>query len=278
MPATFPSHAAAVLPLKIRWPAAFNGVALVVGSTTPDQAYAIYGRFHLSGTHQWPGLGWWCLPVALIETWLARRAAPIVAAHLPVAGTLALRDYGAIGRQRHHWYVTVYSALLGAITHLLWDGVSHRPDSPGWGRNLLPFLNTPEINRWWWWNYAELVWSIIGGIAAMLMFAWIGRHRLIRAWYGPAPQAPYLPWVFWTMVVACALAYPVTYPLLGYRHALHVQGIRILWAISLGLLTGAGAVATCTGLRQSWVRYRHAGRHRAGADDDTPVGSIAGAG
>jgi hypothetical protein len=35
MPLTFPSHALAVLPLKIRWPCYFDGVALVVGSAVP---------------------------------------------------------------------------------------------------------------------------------------------------------------------------------------------------------------------------------------------------
>ena len=36
MPATFPSHAAAVLPLKLWRPRWFDGVALVVGSMAPD--------------------------------------------------------------------------------------------------------------------------------------------------------------------------------------------------------------------------------------------------
>lgn len=245
MPATFPSHSAAVLPLKMRWPAAFNGVALVIGSTAPDQMYAIYGRFHLAGTHQWPGLLWWCLPVTVIETWLIRRAAPIVAAHLPTLGDLALHDYGAIGRRVHRWYVTAYSALAGATTHLLWDGVSHRPDSPGWGRDLLPPLNTPAVNQWPWWDYAEIVWSIIGGVAALVMFIRIGRLRLIQAWDGQAPPAPYRPVLFWTVATAFLAVYPATYPLLGYKHAWHVQGTRMLWAISLGLLAAAATVAVC---------------------------------
>ncbi|WP_367319789.1 DUF4184 family protein [Streptomyces sp. HUAS ZL42] len=41
MPLTFPSHAAAVMPLKIRRPHWFDGVALVVGSTVPDLPYAV---------------------------------------------------------------------------------------------------------------------------------------------------------------------------------------------------------------------------------------------
>ena len=41
MPLTFPSHAAAVLPLKLWRPVRLDGVALVIGSTTPDLPYAL---------------------------------------------------------------------------------------------------------------------------------------------------------------------------------------------------------------------------------------------
>lgn len=275
MPATFPSHAAAVLPFKIRWPAAFNGMALVIGSTTPDQAYAIYGRFHLAGTHQWPGLLWWCLPMTLIETWLVRRAVPIVAAHLPDGGLFALRAYGAAGRRRHHWYVTIFSALLGAASHLVWDGLAHRPASPGWGRNLLPFLNTPSINAWSWWGYAELTWSLGGGFVALLMCVKIGRTGLVRQWYGTAPPVRRLPTLFWTIVVGFLAVYPLTYSMLGYKHALHVQGIRVMWLIALGLLTAAGTVALVNRVRRPRPRrgYSPPVRHREGLPVTSGVGA-----
>ncbi|MFF5265545.1 DUF4184 family protein [Actinomadura viridis] len=41
VPLTFPSHAAAVMPLKFWRPRWFDGVALVVGSTAPDLPFAV---------------------------------------------------------------------------------------------------------------------------------------------------------------------------------------------------------------------------------------------
>ncbi len=77
MPLTFPSHAAAVLPLKHWRPRWFDGVALVIGSACPDLAYALDGSglpvFPLS--HQWHGVVLFCLPVTLMLCPLTRWAA-----------------------------------------------------------------------------------------------------------------------------------------------------------------------------------------------------------
>jgi len=56
MPATFPSHAAAVLPLKLWRPRWFDGVALVVGSMAPDLGYPLVGLVSLPDTHSAAGL------------------------------------------------------------------------------------------------------------------------------------------------------------------------------------------------------------------------------
>jgi hypothetical protein len=123
MPATFPSHQAAVLPLKLWRPGWFDGVALCVGAASPDVSYLIDG----SGIAVWPmshtllGLVVWCLPVTVVVCRLFRRAAATVAAHLPVGGPFALRDYGVLSISGHRWWVTGWSALIGAATHLAWD-------------------------------------------------------------------------------------------------------------------------------------------------------------
>jgi hypothetical protein len=252
VPATFPAHSAAVLPIKMRWPGAFDGVALVIGSTAPDQAYALYGWFPIPAAHQWLGLLWFVLPMTLAEVWLARRAAPIVAAHFAalqrpawlrriVTGVFAIGDYGAIGARRHRWYVTIASALLGGFTHLLWDGLAHRPGARGWANNLLPFLEHPEIQSWAWWRYGETVSSVLGGIIAVLLFARIGRRRLVRRWDGPAPARPLRPTLFWTIAMAFPLVDLGTWPVQDYRTTQVVQGERLLWMICLGLLTAAAA-------------------------------------
>lgn len=249
MPATFPAHSAAVLPLKMRWPNAFDGVALVIGSTAPDQAYAVYGWWHVPATHQWFGLLWFVLPLGLIEVWLCRRAAPVVAAHLGALTWLrmfALGDYGALRSRRHPWLRTVMSVVLGGLTHLVWDGLAHEPGAPGWANNLMPFLNRPGIRDWWWWRHGETVSSIVGGLIALALFAYIGRHRMVREWDGPAPEVRLRPVLFWSISIAAVLVDVLTYPIQNYKTTEPVQGVRALWAICLGLLLAAAVVSAST--------------------------------
>ena len=70
MPATFPSHAAAVLPLKLWRPEHFDGVALVIGSAAPDLLYAM-GRCRPPYTF---GHTWWGALASVPATMLATRA------------------------------------------------------------------------------------------------------------------------------------------------------------------------------------------------------------
>jgi hypothetical protein len=229
----------------------------VVGSTAPDQAYGVYGWWPIPAAHQWFGLLWFVLPMALIETFIARRAAPIVAAHIAavrrpatigrIVAAFAIGDYGALRSRRHRWYVTVYSVLLGGLTHLVWDGLAHPPGAPGWANNLLPFLDRPEIQAWPWWRYGETVSSVVGGIVALVLFARIGRRRLVRQWDGPAPAVHLRRWVFWPVAIAFPLLDVVTWPVQDYRTTQVVQGERLLWMVSLGLLCAAAAVALFPG-------------------------------
>jgi hypothetical protein len=246
MPVTFPAHSAAVLPLKMRWPHRYDGVALVIGSTAPDQAYAVYGWLHVPATHSWAGLLWFVLPLALLETWLCRRAAPIVAAHLgavPWLRAFAPGDYGAVGARRHRWYVTVPSVIIGGITHLVWDGLAHPPGAPGWANNLMPFLNQPSIRGWWWWSHGQVISSIVGSLIAIELFRRIGRRRLVLAWDGPAPDVPLRPGLFWSIAITALALEVASWPIQNYKTTYPVQGVRALWAIGLGLLIATAAVS-----------------------------------
>lgn len=101
MPATFPSHLAAVLPLKLWRPAWFDGVALAVGSMAPDLAYALDGFWFERPMPALPALWevahspiWfsaWGLPVTLLLCHLVRRAVPAVVSHLPAPVSAPLR-------------------------------------------------------------------------------------------------------------------------------------------------------------------------------------------
>lgn len=179
MPATLPTHPVAVLPLKLWRPRWFDGVALAVGATAPDIAYALGGAITVR-SHTVAAMFWWGLPVTVVTAWLIRLGAPAVAAHLPGS----LREFGALRRVRHPWWVTATSALLGVASHLLWDLVTH--PEPG---VIGSWRAVRDVS-----DYAALV--------LLPVFLWyVGRRRLIREWHGPPPAVARRPLLFWSVAV-----------------------------------------------------------------------------
>lgn len=234
MPATFPSHAAAVLPLKLWRPHWSDGVALVVGSMAPDLGYPLAGVVSLPDTHSAVALLSWNLPVTLVVSAMVRISAPGVAVHLP-ARWFALPDYGALGRTTHRWYLTVCSALLGALSHELWDGFTHNPRIGGWAARRLPVLWRDAWPGWPWWYVLQYVSTLAGGLMAIALFGHIGRHRLIRSWHGHPPPVRPRPARFWLAVSAAMAAFVITWPVLLHPYAPHVQVVRLMWALGAGL-------------------------------------------
>jgi len=130
MPFTFLAHPAPLLPLARRWPGRVDGLALVVGSMSPDFAYVLTGtRFEL-WAHAFPGLVTFCLPATLAVAWLvARGLARVVAGHLPELGGFHLGDYRALAAHRFHPLRFVLWAFVGALSHVALDSLGH---SWGW--------------------------------------------------------------------------------------------------------------------------------------------------
>jgi hypothetical protein len=227
VPLTFPTHPAAVLPLKLWRPRWFDEIALVIGATAPDLAYALDGSglpvWPLS--HQLPGLVVWCLPVTLAATGLIRRVAPVVAAHLPAGGPFALTDYGALGRFRPGWRVAVTSALLGAASHLALDRLEA----------VAPM--------------SEYVMHVLGAAGMLAVVVAIGRGRLLRRWHGDPPPVRRRPALFWTVAAAVTVGAVVAVPFLPGASLAHTTGTRLLCAVAAGLLAASFA---CT--FRSWLR------------------------
>lgn len=235
VPATIPSHQAVVLPLKVRFPRRFDGVALVIGSAAPDTGYVLAGIAE-PPTHAWHSLMWFHLPVVVALTWVVRRAAPTVAAHLPAS----LRDYGVLGTVRHPWAVTAYSAVLGALTHQLWDAVTHpymlflSPSS------YLPAMHATAFAALPWWRVVHLLSELVGVVVTVTLLVRIGRRRLLVAWHGPAPTRAARPFVFWPAGVLSSVALAVgSARLPGNDIGIWVVGARWLGATVLGLLLAA---------------------------------------
>lgn len=243
MPATFPSHQAAVLPLKLWRPRWFDGVGLAAGAAAPDAGYVLIGLVPMPGTHTIPALLWFALPVAYLACLVIRRAAPVVAAHLPPAGPFRLRDYGVLGAVRHPWYITASSILVGAATHLFWDGFTHAPiGMHGWAVAALPVLQTAGPFGVAWWRTVQHVSNVLGAAAAALVAWRLGRSGALVRWHGEAPAVPRSMGRFWGSAAVVAVGCLVVLPMLPRAASAHVTGVRMLYAVALALL--AGAVAT----------------------------------
>jgi len=235
VPLTFPSHAAAVLPLKLwrrRW---FDGVALVIGSAAPDMPYSLEPYLHIRA-HTWWGLVWFCVPVTLVLAALTRRAAPTVVAHLPSHPWL--RDYAALSARRHRWWISVLSAYLGALSHRLWDIVTHPSIDEGTVR--IAWLST-EVAGYPWYKVFHYGSTVAGGVAVAATAVHIGRTRWLLG-DGPAPRLPARRWgPFWGATAAVWLPALAVQPLLAWHTQLQVLVVRLLEAGCLGLLAGAAA-------------------------------------
>ncbi|MEV4511963.1 DUF4184 family protein [Dactylosporangium sp. NPDC049525] len=217
MPATLPTHPLAVLPLKLWRPRWFDGVALAVGATAPDIAYALGGAV-IVRSHTVAAMFWWGLPVTVVVAWLIRLGAPTVAAHLPGS----LREYGALRRVRHPWWVTAVSALLGDASHLLWDLVTH-PGVIGSWRTVRDLS-----------DYAALL--------LLPLFLWyVGRRHLIREWHGPPPVVPRRPLLFWSVAVEAFAAGAFITASLAYGGP-HVFVVRLIVSAMIALLAASVAL------------------------------------
>lgn len=117
------AHPLAIVPLqKWRW---LDATALVFGSMAPDFEYFAYGEERGNFGHTWLGLVAWCLPVTLIlgVAWHSWVKWPLISA---VPEGIARRVAGPVGRPwRIRPVAVAVSAVVGALTHDLWDSFTH---------------------------------------------------------------------------------------------------------------------------------------------------------
>lgn len=181
IPLTIPAHQVPVLPLKLWRPDWFDATALCVGSVVPDLLYPFVGLW----SHTFTAL-LLVVPVSvLIATLLRRRAGASVFPQLPDLGGMRLHSYAVIGGRRPLAAISVGSAVIGAVSHIVIDAFTH---DPGWGARWLhldrhwvamPFRSAVSAAR-----ALQYVGHSVASVVGLLIFWYIGRHRLLERWYG----------------------------------------------------------------------------------------------
>ncbi|MBF5046269.1 MULTISPECIES: DUF4184 family protein [Myxococcaceae] len=243
MPITLPAHPAAVLPL-LRYRRWLPPTALVVGACVPDLHYVL--RMGSEVSHSLHGLFLFCLPVGLATLlWLELLVLPVLRRTLPeVGGVQPARFLAGDGLPRglRGWALVLLALLLGALTHLLWDGFTHDLQWPA--RALYRFHIVRVAGR----NYtlAHLLQYLTSLLGSLVVLA-----AMVRA-YPRLPPAPGAPWGRFLPVLLATVLGGVW--MLGLRlpHVQHVHGYRVLvWHLFWPALTGAlvGLTLACAWLR-----------------------------
>ena len=146
MPFTF-SHPAIVLPLTYlprKW---FSLTGLVIGSLTPDFEYFLRMKIESIYSHTIPGLFWFDLPSGLLISFVFHNIIRnSLFNNLPNILKSRVSIFTKFDWNKHfsnNWFVVLISILIGAVSHLFWDGFTH---NHGFFVEIIPGLsNTIEI-------------------------------------------------------------------------------------------------------------------------------------
>jgi hypothetical protein len=191
MPFTF-CHPAIVLPLRYlpkRW---ISLTGLIIGSMVPDFEYFIRMRVKSIYSHTWVGLFWFDLPLGLIITFVYQiLIKDSVILHLPVALNRRFSRFRGVDKQGsflQYLLIVVLSILIGAASHILWDGFTH-PN--GYFVTVMPVLSdTIHLGEHHLFVYKVIQHgsSIIGAIVIVLAIYTLPfgnakrSHHIIRFW------------------------------------------------------------------------------------------------
>lgn len=126
MPFTF-AHPVIYLPLKYLPRSWFSSTGVIVGSVAPDLEYIFYGTRTFS--HTYAAILWFHLPLALLIAWLFHNLLrDKLIGRLPTCMHSRFVRYEGFSWNKYfkkNLAVVILSILLGALTHLLWDGFTN---------------------------------------------------------------------------------------------------------------------------------------------------------
>ena len=189
MPATLLSHQALVLPLKLRWPARFSGIALCIGSMAPDLEFI--GRLHDDWllSHTVSAQFWFTVPLTALLVWVTTvLLIPALLPYVPDHAWWRPHDLAAIRppQTMRAWGRVAVSAWVGGMSHVLLDGVTHGNHS-GWLVPWFPILRTPvpHFGGTVPLHDALQLWcTVIFAVVTLVLWRRIVRQRAVWQWRG----------------------------------------------------------------------------------------------
>lgn len=233
MPFTF-SHPAIVLPL-VKTRLKLSATALIIGSMIPDFEYFIRMRDRSKYSHTLTGIFWFDIPLALLVCFLF---------HLIVRNPLFnnlppfLKDRFSIYKSFNwskyffkNWAIVLVSIIIGAISHIVWDGVTHNTMFYVNQADLSTFMKIGRINLAGY-KFLQLVSTLAGGIAVIYsIFA-------LRRIHQPRTKIDYRYWGLVWLITLSALFVRIAkdHFHLHYWNPYRVMAVSFISCFMIGLI------------------------------------------
>ena len=187
MPITLLSHQALVLPLKMRWPHRFSGLALCIGSMAPDLEFIGTMRDDWIVSHGILAQLWFTVPITIGLVWIiCALAMPVLLPYVRDHPSWRWHDLAALETPRgwRGWSSVALSGWIGGLSHVILDGITHGNHS-GWLVPWFPILRVPVPHPGGavpLHDALQLWLTIALGIASVWMWRSIARARLLWRW------------------------------------------------------------------------------------------------
>lgn len=181
MPFTI-SHIAAVLPLHKSLRRFGLISAATIGAMAPDLDLILPVRLPREQTHSWLALLTFCLPVGLVVwTLFQTLIKPALMEVLPnrICGRLLAEHLGLRVGSVQAWIYAASAILFGALTHIVWDSLTHE-DARGvrlW--HILEEEGTePAGSTWLLYRWLQHGSSVIGvAVVCIALWLWLAHAR-----------------------------------------------------------------------------------------------------
>jgi hypothetical protein len=268
VPATYLSHQAPVLALKMWRPRWFDGTAMVFGSIAPDWAYVLVGSRWYFDAHNLEGIVLFCTPVSVAAACLLRRLVPAIAVQLPERFPLPTRDLALIAGHRPALWLTAVSAGLGATSHVVWDEFTHTQRFVGrhigWVNDVQVTVSGHDLTGA---KVLQLFSTVLGALVVVALLGLIRSRGLMAVWGAPVPlPKPVNALRFWCLPAFGTLA-GEAWAMSTLDHAAEVNRVVVAGLGGLVLSAALSLRASAASSR------RHAGPWRGSPRPRPPVGA-----